>query len=152
MMMLSTCQALVITFGLTESDGDEQSGNPLRLDVQRFSALRRPASSGFNPSCRVCAADQYQLYQKWRRAKPKCIVSTCTHTDGSLWKYWRYCCLFISGQRHVDGNGIHLRTAPLIMCVNSKLRIIVLSFDRRVDLSLAGRFEFHTWEESGGGI
>lgn len=41
-------------------------------------------------------------------------------------------------EKHVDSNWIHLKPILLIMYINNKLRITVLSFDRKVDARLWG--------------
>lgn len=46
-------------------------------------------------------------------------------------------------EKHVDSNWIHLKPILLIMYINSKLRIIVLSFDRKVNFRMAGGFVYH---------
>ena len=79
---LSSCQAP----GECPPDLERQWMNwnpPTRCPESEFSVFCVLVRSGFNLSCLVCAADQYQLYYKGSRAKPMCTVSTCTQMDRS---------------------------------------------------------------------
>lgn len=75
---LPTCQAPVECLSDWERRGWMNWNPPTWCREREFSALRLLVRSGFNLSCLVCAADQYQLYYKWSGAKPMCTVSTCT--------------------------------------------------------------------------
>lgn len=46
-------------------------------------------------------------------------------------------------EKRIDSNWIHHRAILLIMYINSKLRITVLSFDRKVELRITGMFLYH---------
>lgn len=106
---------------------------PTWCPESEFSALCLLVKSGFNLSCLVCAADQYQLYYKWSGAKPMCTVSTCTWMG---W-VWNYCCLFTSERNTLRVTESVSEPTLLILYINSKWRIIVLSFDRKVDLRIS---------------
>lgn len=127
---------------LTERDSDEWTGTR-RLDVLRVNLALFAYWWGLDSICLALSVLLINTNCITSGAEPnQCALSAPAH--GWIGFGILALLLFIHiREKHIDSNWIHLKPIFLIVYINSKWRIIVLSSDRNVDLRIAGSFVYH---------